>query len=122
MYLPLGSNNEGVDTLLAWMSLHFLYLIETKIEIIIFESSDVAISPVLKLGHWSSCVKPLVKSLVVNFDIALKCDKHIKTAERRVLGKAKPFLYFRTLKGLSMLLFQQGSTLVTPFIWVLFKV
>ncbi len=52
--------------------LNFLNLNEGKTEIIVFEPLDVACSPVLNLGHVSSCVKPVVKNLGVYFGSALK--------------------------------------------------
>ncbi len=57
--------------------LNFLNLNEGKTEIIVFEPLDVACSPVLNLGHLSSCVKPVVKNLGVYFGSALKFDKQI---------------------------------------------
>jgi len=60
IYLPLGSNERGLDTLLAclagvraWMSLHFLHLNEGKTENIVFESSETVSSPCLKFVHSS---------------------------------------------------------------------
>ncbi len=109
IYLPLESNIKCLDALLAcladvkaWMSRNFLHLIEGKTEIRIFESSEVASSPGLNLGHLSSCVKPVVKNLGVYFDSALKFDKQISTVVKnyffphlRVLTKVKPFLSFK---------------------------
>ncbi len=67
--------------------LNFLNLNEGKTEIIVFEPLDVTCSPVLNLGHLSSCVKPVVS--------ALKFDKQIWTVVKTI------FFFERLWKGYS---------------------
>ncbi len=66
------------------MFLNFRHINEGKTEIIVFESSDIACSSGINLGHLSSCVKPVVKNLGVYFYSALKFDKRIRTVVKTI--------------------------------------
>ena len=83
MYMPLKRNNgsltplfECLKDITAWMALHFLNVNESKTEVIIIGPSGRDLPP-LDLGPLQPYLKPMVTSLGVKVDNALKLDKQI---------------------------------------------
>uniref|UniRef100_A0A669ET81 Reverse transcriptase domain-containing protein n=1 Tax=Oreochromis niloticus TaxID=8128 RepID=A0A669ET81_ORENI len=109
IYLPLKHNDplrsilESLKDIRAWLALNFLNFNEKKTEVIIFGPSGPGVPP-SDLGPLTSCVKPIVTSLGVKCDTALKMDKQVNTVVRksffqlRQLSKVKPFISFCDLE------------------------
>ncbi len=112
IYLPLKRNKHAaleslfacLDEVKTWFSLNFLFLNESKTEVIVFGPSENAGSRSIDLDYLAPFTSSCIKNLGVFWDQSLKFDKQINAVisscffQLRLLSKMKSFLSVKTLE------------------------
>ncbi len=112
IYLPLKRNKHAaleslfacLDEVKTWFSLNFLFLNESKTEVIVFGPSENAGSRSIDLDYLAPFTSSCIKNLGVFWDQSLKFDKQINAVisscffQLRLFSKIKSFLSVKTLE------------------------
>ncbi len=112
IYLPIKRNKHAaleslfacLDEVKTWLSQIFLFLNESKTEVIVFGPSKNSGSRSIDLDYLAPFTSSCIKNLGVFWDQGLKFDKQINAVisscffQLRLLSKIKSFLSLKTLE------------------------